>query len=314
MKADIAVAKRSADPVETGVKTLTLSAQSVQWMKSKGEFPRDVALLAKYWSQTILFDGKVFGMSFIIELIAVKAAMEEQEEAKRRRSPLPTFVGAFKKFLEKIKNLRRERIVFTDHFREADIPAEIRSQTPLLINPVNRYQNMLEQASSEFLDTFTKCANQSLIRLASLSGPIRSGNQSIALTDLFKPQPLLFEFEKKKFTMTNVVIGSVPCDGELPKYSVNRKPWDNYNRQLHFVKILLVNLSSYMNLHLWANPKASAADMQSQATKLVNMMTGKPNQTWYPAHENHESQSFTFRIPAGNGQAQGISFDLICSA
>ena len=312
MKADIAIAKKSANPVETGVKTLTLSAQSVSWMQGKGEFARDVARLAKYWSQTILFDGKVFGMSYIIKLIAVKAALEEEKEEARRGRSEPTFVGALKKFLEKVKNLRRERIVFTDHFREADIPPEVRSQTPLLINPVNRYQNLLEQASSEFLDTFTKCANQSLIRLTSLMGPNHNGGQdaTMALANLFKPQPLLFEFEKKKFVMTNAIVSPVPWDGELPKHTVNRQVWNDYNRQGQFSKILLVNMASNLNVYLWANPKATATDMQEQAKKVWEMMTGN-TRGWIPAPgEKHESRGITFRFPTGNGKAQGISFDL----
>ena len=74
----------------------SFTCQSVMWMETKGAFARDFARLAKFWSQTILFDGgKVFGMSYIFELVAVKAAMEGEEEKKRRRSE-PTFEGALR--------------------------------------------------------------------------------------------------------------------------------------------------------------------------------------------------------------------------
>ena len=55
---DMKAVKSSGNPMEFN-KTLSLGAQSVDWMRSKGDFSRDIARLAKYWLQTILFDKKV---------------------------------------------------------------------------------------------------------------------------------------------------------------------------------------------------------------------------------------------------------------
>ena len=285
-------------------------------MGEKGVFARDVARLAKYWSQTILFDGKVAGMSLIFELIAVKAAIEEEAEARKRKqggsssSPsAPTFVGAFKKFLEKVANLRRERIVFAERYRPADVPPEVAAQTPLLVNPVNRYQNMLDQAPAEFFDVFAKCANQSLVRLANLSGPNRYPlDASTKLADLFKAQPLLYQYENRKFMPANHLVSTGSWAGDLPKESANRDVWTDFDRQRQFAKILLVNLSSQMEAQMFAKPKASPSEIKNLGEKMIDTAVGRVL-NWAPTNEKHESRKFTFHIPTGSGQALLYSFN-----
>ena len=74
--------------------------------------------------------------------------------------------------------------------------------------------------------------------------------------------------------MSKILVGRVPWDGELPGYVVNRKVWDDYDRKVQFMKILLVNLSSLLNLHFWAHPGANATDTQKFAQDAIDTMRG----------------------------------------
>ena len=317
MAQDIKRVKSSGNPIEAS-KDLTLSAQSVEWFQQKGQlcrqtdFCQQIARLAKYWSQTILFDKKVFGKSYIFELIAVQAALEEEEEAKRSRST-STYVGALRRFWQKIQGIRQSRVIFTDNFHESDIPPEIRRQTPLLINPVNRYQNQLdsEVVPPEFFKTFADCASNSLARLSASQGPhpARGDVESMALIELFKPQPLLYQFENGKFKMDQFLVGPQQWNGKLPEESINRDPWSDYDRQKHFLNIILVNLSSYLKLYVWRFPNATSREMQINAQKVIDAMRGKTC-NWVSSTEKHESRTLSFFVPTKNGEAQRISFDL----
>ena len=143
--------------------------------------------------------------------------------------------------------------------------------------------------------------------------PSRNEVQSMALVELFKPQPLLCEFEKRAATslkMENFAIGSEAYDGALPKETINGDPWKGYDRQQHFLNILLVNFSSHLKLYVWRFPRASDEEMRTNATKVIDTMRGIPSKQWSSSYEKHESRPFSFFIPTNNGRAQRISFDL----
>ena len=147
----------------------------------------------------------------------------------------------------------------------------------------------------------------------------RSDVQSMALVELFKPQPLLCEFERRVATtlkMENFIVGPRAYNGALPKESVNRDPWKGYDRREHFLKILLINLSSHLNLFVWRFPGASDREMQINAEKVIDAMLGIPPRQWFsaPESEKHESRTFSFFIPTNVGRAQRISFDLKVAA
>ena len=74
MERDFEAVKSQA---KEGEKDLNLSVPSLIWMQKRSEFCRDLARLAKFWTQTVLFSHKVWGMSLILELLAVKAAMKK---------------------------------------------------------------------------------------------------------------------------------------------------------------------------------------------------------------------------------------------
>jgi len=122
-----------------------ISESSVMFMESKTKLTRDVARLAKYWDQHQLFRKYVHGRSTIIELLATKAALEE--ENKSHSFPFSEYnyylMKSFQTFLEYLHQIEEANIVFLEYYDRSDIPVEIIQQRPLLLDPINPYNNLL---------------------------------------------------------------------------------------------------------------------------------------------------------------------------
>ena len=141
-----------------------LTTSGVVWMKSKSEFVSDLARLGKFWSQTVVYRGCGNGKSFFFELVATKAALVEEEIAKRRGINV-CISQAFKRFLLMMINMRNLEIIFTDNYSIEEIPGDLVAESPLLLNPVNQFQNMFEVCEEEFTITMSAAASVTLSRM-----------------------------------------------------------------------------------------------------------------------------------------------------
>jgi len=79
-----------------------VTESSVQFMKEKSKLVHDVAKLAKYWNQTVLFKEYIYGRSTIMELLATKAGQEEMNNNAH-----PSLTNALKRFLEKVSQIKK---------------------------------------------------------------------------------------------------------------------------------------------------------------------------------------------------------------
>merc|ERR1719367_1574250 len=128
-----------------------------------------------------------------MELLAVKAGQEDINNAA-----YPSLTNAFKRFLEKVNRIKETNIVFTDYYGKAEIPPEIIKQSPLLMDPVNPYNNLLggecgygygkfdykSKALKEFMSFMENAAEKTLKLL-------NDGCRDLRM--IFYPQPLLFK-------------------------------------------------------------------------------------------------------------------------
>ena len=152
-----------------------LTSHGVKWMRSKSKFVSDAARLAKFWSQTVLFVGCGRGKSFLIELISAATALEIEERSDKKSDDYLEF---FRDFLHKLSRITTLRIIFTDYYSEKDVPDTLLSQRPLLLNPVNPYQNVFEVADETYLKSLEEGARETLRRL----------EDEPDLASLFRPQ------------------------------------------------------------------------------------------------------------------------------
>ena len=154
-----------------------LSSHGVKWMRSKSNFVSHAARLGKFWSQTVLFVGCGSGKSFLIELIAAATALEVEERSDDIKD---NYLEFFRDFLTKVSDIMTLKIIFTDYYSEKDVPGSLLSERPLLLNPVNPFQNVFEVADEVYLKSLEVGARETLRRLHLEGGP--------DLVTLFRPQ------------------------------------------------------------------------------------------------------------------------------
>ena len=165
-----------------------LTESSVDFMKKKSKFVHDVARLGKYWSQIILFKHHVHGKSLIFELLATKAALLEEYNFK-----IPSMNSAFKRFLTMVCYMKSQYIIFDDYYKRSDVPSEILKQRPLLLDPVNPYNNLLDLEKKPALLSLFKTYQFAAGTVLTMLG---KGCKDIEL--VFCPQPLLYELRRKE--------------------------------------------------------------------------------------------------------------------
>merc|ERR1719445_838763 len=109
---------------------IEVTESSVAFMRNKSKLVHDTAKLAKYWSQIMLFKKYVYGRSSIMELLATKAGLEEENN-----NSSPSIWNAFKRFLMKVSMIDEVNVIFQDYYDKSEIPSDIICQRPLLMDP-----------------------------------------------------------------------------------------------------------------------------------------------------------------------------------
>jgi len=115
-----------------------VTESSVAFMKDQKDLIRDVARLAKFWSQNQSFEKKIYGQSTIMELLATKAGQEEINNNTN-----PSLGNAFKRFLVILRNISDANVIFLNYYGKSEVPMEVLKQKPLLLDPTNPYNNLL---------------------------------------------------------------------------------------------------------------------------------------------------------------------------
>merc|ERR1712126_413007 len=68
----------------------------------------------------------------------------------------PCLEKAFSRFLEKVAKLKESNIVFTDYYNQNEVPNRIMMEIPLLLDPVNPYNNLLSEKNHHQPNILTK--------------------------------------------------------------------------------------------------------------------------------------------------------------
>lgn len=133
-----------------------LSEMSVEFIKKQSAFIHQFIRLCKHWRNSLKPESvSLPGLSSIIELLAIYSGSQHQE----------AYHGAFKAFLEAVKNIHNLEISFTgSYYTTAEIPPAIK-RCPYLINPANPYQNFLEDLDSEAKTILSGFAKVTLARM-----------------------------------------------------------------------------------------------------------------------------------------------------
>ena len=191
-----------------------LTTSGVIWMKSKSGFVSDLARLGKFWSQTVVFKGCGNGKSFFFELVATRAALIEEERAESKGVSV-SITRAFKRFLLMMINMKSLEIIFTDNYSLEETPGDVMAESPLLLNPVNQFQNMFEVCEEEFILTMSAAAE---VTLSKMRCPLTSEDFSA----VFFPQNL----EKlNNISFRRAVFSLDPPDSDLMPEVIFNSSW-----------------------------------------------------------------------------------------
>ena len=104
----------------------------------------------------------------MIELIATATALEVEERSDDIKD---NYLEFFRDFLTKVSDIMTLKIIFTDYYSEKDVPGSLLSERPLLLNPVNPFQNVFEVADEVYLKSLEVGAKETLRRLHLEGGP-----------------------------------------------------------------------------------------------------------------------------------------------
>ena len=159
--------KRSPDPYKTSMEnSAAMSEAAVAFVMKQSTFVHQMARLGKYWNSTIQHSGYISGRSYIMELLAIKAAKEEEANNYH-----PSMTRALQNFLEKIEGIEDQEIVFHEtrgkppYYKKCDVPSDIRCQKPLLLDVSNPWNNLMSRFKKSDRDKFSRCASVTLQRL-----------------------------------------------------------------------------------------------------------------------------------------------------
>lgn len=113
----------------------SLSCVSVIFEKERDSFSHSLSRLAKYWSSKVPIEG-LKPQSSIMEYLGAYAADQQ-------RSSQDLLTG-FEYFLELFEYSDSLHIYWTEFYSEYDIPENVRRKRPLLLDPCNPFNNLLE--------------------------------------------------------------------------------------------------------------------------------------------------------------------------
>lgn len=173
-------------------KTPGLCVLTRRFMKAQSVFVGDIARLGKYWNNTLILDKEMEGDCFmnvrlaIIELIGVAAGCEQE-----------THLKAFRNFLQKIRDIRSMKLSFSSNqsfYKITDIPHELRTAPPFLMDPVNPYHNYLHGVGDTVLQMFSTFAEVTLTRLDQAEHVAKSSSREYDFAKIFEQQPKSYYF------------------------------------------------------------------------------------------------------------------------
>ena len=256
-----------------------------------------MARLAKFWNSTIFFNRSSYGRSYRFEVLGIAAGREEEEANEGN----PSILRAFRLFLKSVENLSTQRVIFTDFYRESDIPDQIWQQKPLVMDPSNPYNNLMYNFKPANQELFSQCAKVSLSRLVRVERQVQYNHGYPDFKLLFLPQPKPVEVGPQ--------IQMPKPDGWLVGTESRSRPLQPNlivrNSSLGNDKLVLGNIKKILSSFLYvadmeaqdkgANRKRFAQD---RIKETVDDLFGDKRE-WSTSHNSHADYDVTFEIPIG---------------
>ena len=269
-----------------------LSEGTVIFMKDQSSFVHQLSRLLKFWSHSVLVPGFFNGRSYTMELFAVLASEEEQEDLLR----------GFRLALHKIQHFRDVRKVW-HRFYTQDEANQHASVGPLLLDPADPTNNLLESRRWPYFEKLAEYASCTLERLWCLEGGV-----SDLVVELFRPQPDIWH--QMRFvprTDTWLVGGEGQSTEYAQPFAILHRPvcpHGEMNVLAHMLHGMLVS-RRFAILDAKAGASVTSAELQRfiladarcKLEQCINKTFGTVS--WTPSSQRFEEKSVVLILPIG---------------
>jgi hypothetical protein len=283
-----------------------LAEKTVDWMSSQQAFVNDAARLAKLWKagcKVLLSTFPLWFTSFLVEIVASYMARRELDQHPNDAS----LVRVLDNFFLSLSKPQELCVVFEDRYSKRDIPSYVFEKRPLVLDPVNPYNNLATQLGD--WTTIKLLAATTLDKLRST--PLR-------LVDLFEPKmgddiPRMYHhcnFQLRLIAVPGTWVRSLDVrmitdlGGKRMNPGVEWKSRtrlqqnacpDNVQQRIlatfhAFVKVSTVALMDQVSLSL-GREVVTASEF---ADEMLREVFGLPKQKWSPTTNTHESRDVSF--------------------
>jgi len=256
----------------------------IEFLKNQSTFVHQVVRLAKFWNKTLNMGTYISGRSTMIELIGIHAA-----KIHEARGELSSLEG-FKTFLQLMSNFETISVKFCDFYFEHEIPWNVKDQHPLVLDPVNPYNNFAYfrgNMKAKIIEKFNQFAENTLDRM----------NNCKDLDDLFQVQPKVFVPGPQPGKW---LIGSESNDLNLvnPRMKV-RISDEEFKKKARGVREMQQCLLTTLGALTLDGRGVAVDDVKKRIEECIDLnILGLPSKRgWITMTDRHEDQNVTLRIP-----------------
>lgn len=257
----------------------------------------NLVIIFHFRYKTLHFNDYVSGAKSCIELIAVRAANQEEKMDTK------SYLRSFERFIN-----------YLQHFDDLNIHFEMNehhvwdTSRPRVIDSVNPYNNLAKNWDRKSIELVKHYAKETKNRLDFLAN-----RRLVHLNQLFEPQPVFSPDINKIFPkddyQSHWLVDQIATVSMLPDLKIRN---ERFRTDLKF-SIGLDILKVYFQIAICAS-RASRFD-ENQIKEIVQNTISKQvynaNLTWSSAgNERHEDYDATFTIPISNQEAVRISYRL----
>lgn len=280
-------------PARQGYKfSSSMDETQAEFIRDQSEFAHNFIRLAKFWNKTLFVKGNFSGRSYMIEVMALHAAKEEE-----RTFSTVSILTAFRKFLESMKNLNSVMIVFEKYYKIGDVDEYILKQRPLVLDPANPYNNLAYPfiKTYQIRKSFEKFATETIHRLA-----MYNAIYNLNVNTIFNPQPTQVPIEEVRKSVPAFENWAFQIKEEIS----NKRPnlIIRNEKRVDISGIEIIKHYLLKNISVFNNDIKTKNVMQDEIVKIVShdILNESFSRELGPTDKKHEDYDVTFEIPSKN--------------
>ncbi|XP_031640198.1 2'-5'-oligoadenylate synthase-like protein 2 [Contarinia nasturtii] len=283
------------DPKKNGyMYSSSLADAATRWMKRQDGFVNEMVRIAKFWYKTLYFTEYVSGAKSCIELVAVHAAIKEQNMDRK------SYLRSFKRFIEYLRNFSNLNI----HFEKNEFDVFDNSR-PRVVDPVNPYNNLAKNWDWKSIQLVSAYANETDRRLQWLANV-----RAIRLDQLFESQPSyrpdIGEIFKSKDWLVSTINYSLLPDLKIRNEIFHKDSKLRYGLDIikNYFQIAIITSNA-------SSPNCDENQILTSVESTISKQIHNSEMAWkVPENENHEDYDVSFTMPVSDKRAIRISYSL----